>query len=949
MSQIVLRLATVTTAAVLLAGCPPAFHPANRVDVDGDGFFAPGNPNELKGLTVSALETLEIDCDDSRDTVFPGAAELCDGIDNDCSRAEACYDEEADEYDQFCLAGLDPLENDDDGDGFTECGYIPVEEYGEGEVSVQTDCNDDVDEIGPRQYPGNAEVCDLVEIDGVSVGLDDDCDGSLMEGEVDRDQDGFAEGCDAEGGGPCELPLDETFDSRCDCADDNAEVHPDIEVAFCYDDDFNTDCSENQGGGEGAVLWYPDCDQDGDGDLHAEPLELCSTDLPGSDNDYCAFNGENWLLAASNTADDCDDSDDRLSGKDNDLDGYSTCAGDHYPGLVTADFEAAAFPGACERCDEIDNDLDGDVDNGYDLDGDLSPANNENADGNPGACADPYLEGQPTNEAAAVACDLAYGASGVDCDDGDPGLNRADLDFDLSTTCDDPPDCNDGNPDLSNTDNDGDGFTTCGATPDCDDFDADLNQSDFDGDGFTSCDGDCDDDADVVYPGAVAACDDYADNDCNGTDPNEEDFDGDGASICDGDCNDDDTAVESLDADGDGYTTCGGDCDDGDDTVHPGAPTVCDGVTDNDCNGIADPNQADVDSDGNTICDGDCNDYDAALNLNDAIADGGDGDGWTTCAGDCDDGDASVNPGVDDDADGWDVCGAEGIPGDCDDNDPSANWNDIDGDGSSTCDAPVDCDDNDFSLNLLDEDGDGVTSCAGTPDCDDLNDDVSPVLSEGISADGLDNDCDGTADEGLIDEGDLAVTEMMIGAEPTTTDAFGEYVEVFNAAGHPLDLRGWEVEVFSEGTGGTVTFTFPSGTDELPLSIGTGQRAVIARSTNELGYGYDIADIHWSAAAFSDVGGTLTFSFAGDFVDEVTWSGSGCTANCDPGQFSSVYGNGAGYWKTGHAMSLKEPLIGGAAENLNDNENNWCEERDALGPNDYGSPGTAPSLLGPCG
>ncbi|MBD3389182.1 MAG: hypothetical protein GF416_08815, partial [Candidatus Altiarchaeales archaeon] len=91
---------------------------------------------------------------------------------------------------------------------------------------------------------------------------------------------------------------------------------------------------------------------------------------------------------------------------------------------------------------------------------------------------------------------------------------------------------------------------------------------DLDGDGFDNmaCGGtDCDDTNLAVYPGASEAC--------NGVDDN-----------CDGQVDEGLT----FDLDQDGHTTpdsCEGsrdDCDDDDDTVYPGAPELCDGK-DNDC------------------------------------------------------------------------------------------------------------------------------------------------------------------------------------------------------------------------------------------------------------------------------------------------------------------------------------------------------------------------------
>ncbi len=117
------------------------------------------------------------------------------------------------------------------------------------------------------------------------------------------------------------------------------------------------------------------------------------------------------------------------------------------------------------------------------------------------------------------------------------------------------------------------------------------------------------------------------------------------------------------DADGDGYMAqaCGGDdCDDGDPAVHPNAAEVCDGVPDNDCNGVDDPDEIDNDGDGYDECDNDCND--AAYTINpgaqeqcgdgqDNDCDGlvdedvdADGDGWWECDGDCDDDVAADHP-----------------------------------------------------------------------------------------------------------------------------------------------------------------------------------------------------------------------------------------------------------------------------------------------------------------
>ncbi|MGA1840564.1 MAG: putative metal-binding motif-containing protein [bacterium] len=85
---------------------------------------------------------------------------------------------------------------------------------------------------------------------------------------------------------------------------------------------------------------------------------------------------------------------------------------------------------------------------------------------------------------------------------------------------------------------------------------------DEDKDGFTTCDGDCDDSDPAINPMAKEICD-FKDNDCDGM------------------------IDEGFDVDKDGFTTCGGDCDDSDPAINPDAKEICDGL-DNDCDGIVD-------------------------------------------------------------------------------------------------------------------------------------------------------------------------------------------------------------------------------------------------------------------------------------------------------------------------------------------------------------------------
>ena len=206
-------------------------------DEDGDGF------NDT------------VDCDDDDAAAYPGAEEICDGIDNDCDG----------EIDNDPVDGLAAWV-DADGDGYGDVREdVMLCELVEGYAENDDDCDD----ADPDSFPGNPEFCDGADNDCNGTADDEPTDGTTYY--LDSDGDGYGDAADSVLA--CEQASDRVEDAT-DCDDGDGDVYPGAdEICDGIDNDCDTETDES--GAIGEQTWYIDSDGDGFGDSNDPGTLAC--------------------------------------------------------------------------------------------------------------------------------------------------------------------------------------------------------------------------------------------------------------------------------------------------------------------------------------------------------------------------------------------------------------------------------------------------------------------------------------------------------------------------------------------------------------------------------------------------------------------------------------------------------------------------------------------------
>jgi hypothetical protein len=720
-------------------------------DLDSDTFKSDTQTSTCSGFNCQPAGcslTPGKDCNDMNSAIKPGAAEACDGIDNNCAggidEGDACP-----VLTYYCDGDNDTYVSKNASGSCQSYNCVPF--------VCQLVNGDDCDDENQNVNPGVTEICD---------GLDNNCMDGIDEGNIcpeiiyycDEDEDTFKSdkpdtcstyNCKPEG---CDL------DPGTDCDDSNSEIKPEAEE-IC--DGIDNNCVDGIDEGSICPMIFFYCDADNDTFKSNTSAGSCNTynclpsgcsEIPGTD---CDDSNSNIKPGATEICDGVDnncadgiDEDDVCSSVnyycDNDTDTFKsetptgTCSYfncqpegcDLLPGTDCNDNNFEAKPGAEEICDGIDNNcVDGiDEDNicptiTYYCDDDLDTFKSDTATG---TCS--------TYNCMPVICETN---PGEDCDDTTSEINP-----DAEEICDGKDNnCNDeiDEGELCPTityycDNDEDTFKSDTATGTCSTYNCMPEGCD------TVPGTDCNDSNSAIKPGAEEICDGI-DNNCAGSPLVDEgdvclisyycDTDTDGfiSNTVTSTCNTYNCIPEGCQA------TQGTDCDDTNSEIKPGAEEICDGKDNNCVNGTDEGGicmftfYCDMDSDGfiSRSPSGTCNSWDCVpIQCR------------QTQGSDCDDQNIFIN------VEAVEIC--DGIDNNCA-GDPAIDEGDVcpvityycdqDGDTYKSMTATGTCSTYNCKPSACDTD-------PGT-DCADNNPDRNPGKTE--TCNDIDDNCDGFIDE----------------------------------------------------------------------------------------------------------------------------------------------------------------------------------------------------------
>ena len=362
-----------------------------------------GNPSVTQMACIQPMGYVanNTDCNDNNASINPAAMEICDGVDNNCNMM-------IDDGLTFVTYYTDA---DNDGYG-TGAGQSLCANPGAGFATQAGDCNDADDQINP----GASEVCD---------GVDNNCNMMIDDGLIfvtyytDADNDGYGTGA---GQSLCANPGAGFATQAGDCNDNNHLINPGAQE-ICDGIDNNCNMMTDEGV---QTTYYRDMDGDGFGDPSvtqmacSQPMGYVTNNTDCDDNDALEKPGQVWYKDADGddysdgmtltqclrptnyyvaaeliaVMGDCDDTDpainpgateivngidDNCNGatdengityyRDMDGDGFgdpnnTVFAGSQPPGYVLdntdcLDTDSSVHPNAMETCDGCDKDCDG--------------------------------------------------------------------------------------------------------------------------------------------------------------------------------------------------------------------------------------------------------------------------------------------------------------------------------------------------------------------------------------------------------------------------------------------------------------------------------------------------------------------------------------------------------------------------------------------------------------